>query len=195
MRRTSCILFLLLVSAASVVAELDLTPVVSEYSREGFTYTRLTFKADGGQITLNPPPKWSYRGAASRLQLIPPGSTYAEGVIEAVAADQRRPIGPEAADALGQEVLAGVPPASQAVELVRRVENPFLVHGNPTYEVVISYKALGETFVRSVIFGSTANTQLIIRFTARKEDFDGLNEVFRRSVASWQWIEHKPRDG
>ncbi len=88
--------------------------------------------------------------------------------------------------ALVQQVLAAVPPASQAVELVRRTENPFLVRGNPTYEVVISCKALGETFVRSVIFGTTANTQLIVTFTARKDDFDALNDVFRRSIdSSW----------
>ena len=63
---------------------------------------------------------------------------------------------------------------------------------NPSVQFVISYVTLGQTFQRSVIFINTPDTQLVFRLTAPKADFNALDDVFRRSISSWQWTETKP---
>jgi hypothetical protein len=121
--------------------------------------------------------------------LQPPNKNFAEGTITANPLAGPKPFDELTVKALEQRVLSEAPPGSQAVQVVRREENPVSMGPNPSLEIVISYATLGHTFHRSVIFVHTADTQLAFRFTSTKEDFTVLNESFRRSVASWQWID------
>ena len=94
--------------------------------------------------------------------------------------------------ALQQDVLASAPPQSQSVQVVRMQENPVMMGSNLSYEVVISYAALGETFHRSVIFVSTPDTWVVFCITAPKSEFDPLYASFCRSISSWEWIQATP---
>jgi hypothetical protein len=71
-------------------------------------------------------------------------------------------------------------------------ENPVIINGNLSYEFVVSYQALGKTFLRSVIVVACPNAQLVFRFTAPKSDFENLNRSFRQSIYTWQWTEPEP---
>lgn len=78
---------------------------------------------------------------------------------------------------------------SQQAALVRQEQNPILLNNNQSFEVVVSYKGLGDNFERSVLFVNTPTNQLVFKLTARKSDFDALYRAFRASISSWEWQE------
>jgi hypothetical protein len=73
--------------------------------------------------------------------------------------------------------------------VVKHELNPVPMGANASLEIVISYSALGRIFQKSVIIVQTADQQLVFRLSAPKGDFAALNDAFRRSIGSWQWIE------
>jgi hypothetical protein len=164
-------------------ATLDLTPQAREYTSQGFIYVQLSFKDDDGRVCYNPPLNWTYRGSAARLQLTPPNKSLAQATIEAVPGAQ--PFTPELQQTLVHAAVAGVPPGSQAVEVVKQEENTVLIDGRGSFEVTLSYKALGETFERSVVFASVADLRLCFRLTARTADFATVKAAFHASLGSW----------
>jgi hypothetical protein len=164
-------------------AALDLTPQAREYTSQGFSYVQLSFKDDDGGVCYNPPLNWTYRGSVPRLQLTPPNKSLAQATIEAGSAAQ--PLTPELQQKLVQEAVAGVPPGSQAVEVVKQEENTVLIDGRGSFEVTLSYKALGETFERSVVFVNVADLRLCFRLTARTADFVSVKAAFHASLGSW----------
>lgn len=165
---------------------LDLTPFPRHFSSDGFTYTELVLKSATGDMSFSLPPKWSYRGGASELRLTPPDKPFAEAVIEAAPLPQPFTESPSQQAAV-QRAIAGLPPGCQSVELVATLNNSLLLTNSGSYEVIVSYKTLGETFERSVIFVNTSDTAFMFRFTARKADFESLNRVFRRTLGTWRW--------
>jgi hypothetical protein len=173
-------------------SELDLTATAREYIAEGVSHQELVFRDGKRTITMDLPNKWTFRNNADRLELMPPQTKFAEGVIQAVPLDAPQPLDEAAKKILAQQVLTQVPPNSDAIALEEK-ENPVLIHGNESFEVVISYKTMGYTFQSSTIFVNCPETQLIFRFTAPKADFEALNKLFRGAILSWQWSEpHNP---
>jgi hypothetical protein len=187
----SWLLFLALLAATtcSAGAEIDLTPTVREYVSQGFVYRQVKLKQPTQDILFVLPQGWSIRGGKDRLQLQPADRNFVDAIVTATPLATPQPFDEPTVKALERQVLTEAPPGSQAVQVVRREENPVAMGSNPSLEVVISYATLGRTFYRSVIFVHTADTQIVFRFTAPKADFTALNLVFRRSISSWQWIE------
>lgn len=182
-------LLLIVEVRGALAAGINLTPVLEEYQNDGFTFRQLAFKDDKRKVTLQLPNGWSYRGGAARLQLMPGGDNkFAEAVIEALPLEA--PVQWDAATPqnLERQTLAGVPPGSQDVAVVSLDENPVLLGGNPSFEVVVTYKMLGKTFQRSDVYVNCPHAQLIFRLSAPKSEFDPLNAIFRRAVLSWQWV-------
>jgi hypothetical protein len=169
-------------------AAIDLTAVPRDYVAEGITHKELTFRDGERTVVMELPNKWTFRNNSGRLELVPPQTKFAEGVIQAIPLDAPQPLDEAAKKALAQRVLGEVPPKSDGIAVEER-ENPVLINGHESFEVVISYKTLGYTFQSSTIFVNCPETQLIFRFTAPKADFEALNKVFRRAILSWQWIE------
>ncbi|MEY2540026.1 MAG: hypothetical protein QOG67_3766, partial [Verrucomicrobiota bacterium] len=99
------------------------------------------------------------------------------------------PLDEKAASALTQQVIKSAPPGSQQVAIVSEVQNGLLLGNNPTFEVVASYKAMGETFQRSVLFVNAPGKQLVFQLSSRKSDFDALYRAFRASILTWEWQE------
>ena len=182
-------LLLLVASAGLGHGGLDLTPTRTEYVSEGIIYQQLSFKDRERTVSMELPSRWTARGSSGRLQLIPPDAKYAEGSIETTALDAPLPAwDDEALQALRTRALNAVPPTSQSVQVVGEQQNSLVlggVHGG--FEVVVSYKAVGETFKRSTVFVNLPNAQLTFRFTAPEADFPRLNGAFQRAVHSWQW--------
>jgi hypothetical protein len=183
------IFLVLAVAISTASAAIDFTPILKEYSAQGFTYREVKFKSGEGSVTLNPPQGWAINGGTGRLQLRPPNNNFVEGIIEAVPLQAARPFDQEAVQALQQRVMSETPPGSHLVQFVRSQENPVRMDQNPSFEFVISYESMGKTFQRSVIFVNCAGQQLIFRFTAPKKEFEAFNRDFLRSISTWQWIE------
>jgi hypothetical protein len=175
-------------TVCSVAAEIDLTPSVREYTSQGFVYRQVKLKQDTQDIMFVLPQGWNVRGGKDRLQLQPPSDNFAEGTITANSLAAPKPFDEPTVKALEQQVLSQAPAGSQALQVVRREENPVAMGPNPSLEIVISYATLGHTFHRSVIFVHTTNAQLVFQFTSPIKEFDRFNGDFRRCMSSWQWI-------
>ena len=182
----TAVLLVLTVCAAS--AAIDFTPTIREYTSNGLLYRHVILKRDAGSITLVPPEKWEVRGQKDKLQLQPPDKPFVDATITATALPQPRPFDEATVKALEQQVLAEAPPGSRP-QLLSCEENPIAMGSYLSLQVVISYQSLGRTFQKSVIFVHAADTRLVFRFTAPKEDFVTLHSNFRRSILSWQWID------
>jgi hypothetical protein len=189
MFRIFVIVTLLLAALRSSQASIDFTPVVEEYASQGFVYEKVTLKAEKRVIKFVPPMRWNVRGGKNLLQLNPPGQGFVEATISATPLSSPTPFNDATVEALKQQALSSAPPASQFVQLVRYELNPVPMAPNPSLEVVISYVSLGRTFEKSTIFVQTADLQLVFRLSAPKEEFSTLNQAFRASIGSWQWIE------
>ena len=184
--------FILAVSVATARAAIDLTAVPRETTFEGFTFKELLFKDGPGQIVYQLPNKWTYRAGAGEVRLTPPDSPDAEALIQAVALPGPLPLDGKAIEAAKQQLLSNVPPGSQMVVLVKEEPNTVPLNGHPTYEIVVSYQVIGQTFLRSCLISNVGETQLRFRFTARKSDYEKVYPAFRSSILSWQWIERSP---
>ena len=189
MRRCFLLLLLLICFARVAEAGLDFTAKRTEYVNEGIIYQQLSFKDGTRAVSLDLPSRWTPRGSAARLQLIPPDAKFAEASIEATPLETPLPAWDEQAlQALRHRALSAVPPGSQSVEIVGEQQNSIVIGGtHGGFEVVVAYKTLGETFRRSIVFVNLPHAQLIFRFTAPEEDFGRLNGTFQRAVRSWQW--------
>jgi hypothetical protein len=185
-------LFLLALTAVLptvATAAIDLTPTPAEYTAEGVTIQQLIFKDGKRRISYEPPRQWTYRGDASRLQFLPPEQNFAEGVIQ-LAPPLRTPGFDEATvKALEAQVINSLPAGSQGATVLSRQANPVVLNQNMSYEFVVSYQTLGQTFHRSVIFVNCPEMQLLFRFTGPKAVFENLNGAFRRSIYSWRATE------
>jgi hypothetical protein len=139
------------------------------------------------------PPRWQFRSGPGRLELIPP-IQFASGSIEALPLNAPQPPwDEEALKALVQQVVKDAPASSQNVEVAAEQQNTVVLDGRiPSFEVVLSYRALGQSFKRSTLFINLPDTQLVCRFTAPESEFDALSESFRRTINSWEWSEAKP---
>ena len=179
----------LVLISASAKGAIDFTPTVTPYFSEGAEYANVTFKDDKRGISITLPRLWSCRGDSSHLKFTPPGSNFAEGVVQSVAAKGLIRFDEATIKSLEQQVLATLPPGSQGGVIVNQQENPVILYQNLSYEFIVSYVTLGQTFQRSIIVVSCPDQQLIFKFTAPKAVFGILNGAFRQSIYSWQWIE------
>jgi hypothetical protein len=170
----------------SAFAQLDLTPRPVEYVAEGIKYKQLTFKDGERQIVYEPPVLWAFRDAgANRLVLTPPKSNFAEGVLQAAKLPAPQPLDEHTMSQFREQMLATAPPGAINVTLVSEMMNSITPSGNASYEVTISYHALGEPFLRSGLITNIGSNQLRLQMTAPAKEFDPLRTKLRASLMSW----------
>jgi hypothetical protein len=189
MTRRSTIAGVILATLVTAKAGIDLTPSVNDYVSEGMKYQKLIFRDDKRRVEYNPPVNWSFVGSAGQLRLTPPKKNFAEATIEAVMLEKAQPLDQMAVKALEQRAIADLPPGSQFAKVEQELENSVPVNGGPSFEIVISYQAMGEKLVKSLVLANVQNAQLIFRLTARKDDFETLHRDFKASIFSWHWVE------
>lgn len=177
------------IAASGARAGIDFTPSVNRYTSEGAEYATAQFKDDQKLVSIGIPRTWNCRGDAARLQLTPPNQAFAEGVVEEIVTKGPRQFDEATVKALEQSVLASLPPGSQAPALVNRQENPVIIQQNPSYEFVVTYQNLGQSFLRSVIIVNCPDRLLVFKFSAPKAAFADLNRSFRQSICSWESTE------
>jgi hypothetical protein len=177
--------------AVTANAAIDFTPLVEEYASQGFVYRKVTLKGEKGVIRFVSPLGWNVRGTKDLLQLYPPNQNLAEATMSARTVSAPMSFDTAKIESLEQQVLGTAPPTSQAARVVKHELNPIPMGTNPSLEITISYSALGRLFQKSVIIVQEADQQLVFRLSAPREDFDALNQAFRRSIGSWQLLEPK----
>jgi hypothetical protein len=183
------LLFLCITTFSQAFAGLDLTPTTREYTEDGDPYRVVHFKNGDGIVKFFPPDGWTVRGQLTRLQLTPPQKSLSEGVVEVTPLAAPQPLDENVVAVLRQSVLAALPPGSGNPKIVSEASNTLMPGGNPSVEIVISYQLWGKSFQRSVLLVNSPHEHLFFRFTATKDDFNLLHNAFRRSVASWQWVD------
>ncbi len=186
MLRHTITLLSLLASVALAPAALDLTATVHEFSAQGILYQQLKFKDDKRTVTMELPPRWTFRGSPARLQLVPPDKRFAEATIEIAPLPPGQALDEAVMQALEQEVIASVPPASQAITVTRR-QPAQLLDGKPAFQIELSYKALGETFRRTTTYVNLPESRLTFRVTATEGDFEKVAGSFHRCALNLTW--------
>jgi hypothetical protein len=182
-------LFVLAMAIKSASGQIDFTPEVKEYTAEGFTHRRVTFKNDKGSVTFGPPARWTVRGDKEVLRFSPPESNFVEATVQTASLPTALVFDEAGLRVLEQQVMREVPVAAQSPQIIKRTENAVIIGPHRNFEFIISYQALGQTFHRSAIFANTPDKPLVFRFTAPKADFEKFASDFRRSLSSWNWIE------
>jgi hypothetical protein len=183
--RALSLLLLVTCVAGPAHGSIDFTPELRESASEGST---LHFKNGEGEVAIVLPDGWTYRGGPDRLVLTPPrDKPFSEGSIEA-AAPALKPFEPADIAQLKEQVLSTLPPNSQFVTMMLEAENTTMPAGNPSFEFMISYQALGKTFNRAVLLVNTPDSRLLFQFTAPQEIFAPLMLTFRRAVMTWRSV-------
>ena len=170
-------------------AGLDLTPTTREYSEDGATYRVINLKNGDGTVKFFPPDGWTVRGQSTRLQLVPSQKELSEAVVEVTPLVAPQPLDEAVIAAFKQRILATLPAGSSNVTVVAEAANTLMPGGKQSFEIVLSYQLWGKGFQRSALLVNGPQEHLIFRFTAKKDDFNLLQNAFRRSVASWQWVD------
>jgi hypothetical protein len=177
---------LVILAITSARAELQLTPTVSEYQLEGVKLKQLAFRDGEKKPTYQSPRGWDYSGSGDRLTLHPSGKSQGEATISRAPLPEPYTFTDENLKKLLAEAMASAPKNSSAVSVVSQEKNPLRISGKDTFQVVISYNLLGQTFNRSILFLNRDRDQLRFQFSAREGDFKELQRAFQTSLYSWQ---------
>lgn len=188
-KRQLSVTLILLGFVVTAYGIIDLTPTPTEYRAEGVTFQQLLFKDDRQIISYDLPRQWTYRFEGGRIVLAPPQTPFAEAVIEAVPLAKPQPLDESTIKVLEQQIVGALPASSDSVAVLKREQNPVILDSNRSFELVLSYNALGTSFQRSVLFIDTSTTRLVFKLTSRRSDFDKLNSIFRASILTWQRLE------
>jgi hypothetical protein len=185
--RSLTLLFACLSSLDSVQAGISLQPHESQYTLEGIKLKELAF-FDGGsrEVTYQQPPGWEYSGNSDRLSLRPPGKSRAEATISRVALPQSGDAGATGPETLVAEAIASVPQGSTGVKIISQGKNPLKISGKESFQLVMTFTLLGETFTRSISFLNREHEQLRFQLTAPAGDFEQLQREFQASLCSWR---------
>ncbi len=176
----------LALAITSARAELQLAPSVSEYELDGVKFKQLSFHDAGKNVTYQPPKGWDYSGSANQLTLRPSGKAQAVATISKIGLNEPGSFDEETLKKLVAEAMSSPPKDSSGVKVISQAKNPLLIDGKETFEVVLSYNLLGQTFDRSVLFMNRGQDQLRFQLVAREADFKDLQKTFQSSLYSWQ---------
>jgi len=186
------LLLVLFAWSLSAKAAIDLTPTTSEYIAEGLTFRQFSLKDGERRIIFEPPQHWAYRGTSAMMQFTPADIPRADAVIQVADAKAPGRLDDNAITSLREKFMAALPAGCQGAQIISEEFNPVQFEGASSYGITGKYHAVGEIFVRSVVFVNLPVTQLTFRLTARQADFDKLNKPFRGSVLSWHWVDASP---
>jgi hypothetical protein len=171
---------------SSVRAELQLIPALADYQVEGVKFNRLAFQDGNKNSTYEPPLGWDYSGSGNCLTLRPPGKSQTEATISRLPLPEPYAFTDENLKKLLTEATASVPKNSSTVSVVLQAKNPIRISGKDTFEVIVSYNLLGQTFERSILFLNRDRDQLRFQLTAPNADFKQLQATFQSSLCSWR---------
>jgi hypothetical protein len=180
---------LALLGAASVRAEIDLTPKESFYVVEGIKVPNITFKNTPKDITYSPPANWTLSGGGGKLTLVPLDSVQAGGSIQSVPTRVPSPEATEANVKAYSDLAAKlVPSGASKVEVVEAQVCPMRISGKAMIEVTLSYSFYGQPFKMNVLFMPREKEELRFQFSSRASDYAKMFKDFRGSLFSMQGL-------
>lgn len=171
--------------SATLRADLNLTPKLTEYEGDGVKFTKLVFDDGSKHPSYRPPTGWDYSGGGKQLSLRPKAKPQAEATISVAKVDKALPFDEAGTKSYADEILLAVPPGSTDASVVSTQVNPLRMDGKDTLLIVIKYKSYAQWFERSVVIVNRPTEQVRFQFTAREADFKDLQQAFQRSLYSW----------
>jgi hypothetical protein len=166
---------------------IDFSPTSGQRELEGIVFSNLIFHQDGHEISYEPPKGWTYSGSSNQFILLPPGASQTRGTFSESQLNAPQIFDEASLAQLRQFVLTSFPPDAQEASIASEEANPLKIHGEPTYEIIATYKLFGEQKQVGVIFASAGDVQLRFRFSGSKENFPALYRAFRASLFTLHW--------
>lgn len=171
---------------AAAHAELQLTPKALEYKADGATFQHLEFSDGGKKVTYQCPRGWDYSGSATQLTLRPPNKTQAQATITRVPLSRPGSFDEESVKKLVSELVALMPKGSENISVVSQEKNLFMIQGNDTFLITLSYTFYGQKYGRSILYLNRGNEQMRFQLTCHEADFKELHQAFLRSQYTWR---------
>jgi hypothetical protein len=184
-------LSLLLVSTASAIAQIDLTPKLATRELDGIKLRQLHFRDDSRIASYEPPTGWTYAGTSKTLKLRSAAQTDGEAFIEVCSSALGEDFKGKEMDHLREIAQALVPADAANINIISTERDPLQIDGRSTFAVTIEYSLFGQKFTTSVLFLPLENCELRFRVQSRSVNFKQLSQEFRRSLYSWQWLSAK----
>ena len=175
-------------AASAAFADIDLTPIPGELSRDGVVMHLLKFRTGSDFVRYTPPLGWQASGGGSSLTLIPPKAVQTEAKITVSGKADSGDWDDAAIKQLREETLKSVPKKAENVKLVGDQKNPVVLNRHQTYEVTVSYTSDGQPFKKSVLVCNFADEQLRFQIIARSGDFAALHADFISSLFLWDGL-------
>lgn len=176
----------ILVTIASARGDLNLNPSRGEYLLEGMKFEQLIFWDGLKKVSYAPPRGWKFSGSPDRFLLYPPGKSTVEASITRTILAQPYSLDEAVTKKLTETALGSVPGGSTSVTVIGQEKNAFMLGGNESLLITLSYTLGGERCKRSVMFLNRGKEQLRFQFSSREVDFDELEGAFKRSHLTWQ---------
>ena len=171
---------------ASAQADLNLNPSKGEYLLDGMKFEHLVFQDGLKTVSYAPPKGWTFSGSADRFLLYPPGKSTVEASITKTILAQPYSLDEARTKKLTETALASAPAGSTSVALVAQEKNAFMLGGNESLLITLSYTFYGEPWKRSVMFLNRGKEQLRFQISSREVDFNEVEGAFKRSHLTWQ---------
>jgi hypothetical protein len=172
--------------ASSAIADLQLTPEVTEYNLDGVRLRQLVFADSEQRVTYTPPRGWHHSGSGDGLQLQPPRNPDAQAFISVTKLTEPQVLDESTMKRLSDEVIASLPGAATHAVIVSQQKNPLLIERKETFLVIINYDCYGTSYARSVMFLNRKREQLRFQLTSPRLSFAPLQKEFLGSQFSWQ---------
>jgi hypothetical protein len=166
--------------------ELVLTPTLDEYVLDGVKLKQLAFSDGGQKVTYQSPHGWDYSGTETQLTLHPPNKLQAEAIIARISRSDQSEFDDETLKKMVAEVVALVPKGSSNIVVESQEKAPLRIGNRETFLLVISYRALGNNYNRSILFINRGGEQIRCQLTCRASDFTELQKAFLSSQYSWR---------
>lgn len=189
LKRYSALFLFAIFGAASLCAQLNLSPTKEDFELDGVRLSHLAFQNGARQkATYQPPAGWLYSGGTNELKLQPPGKTQAEALITKIGPDRAVSFAAADREKLRQRAIEALPEGSSEIKVQEPQLNVLQISGKDSCLLEVSYTAFGEKFRRYFLLLNVSEGQLRFQLTCRERDYDELVQAFQKSLYSWQHL-------
>jgi hypothetical protein len=183
--KTACFIFVVFVQSVAVTA-MDFTPQYAETVQDGIPVKRLYFSDHAQRIYLSVPNGWRVTGNSHGSRFTPESLRQASVILENSALGTKIAFAGESLDPYRKDAAGLLPAGASDVHADFERTGEVAINGWSSFETAFTYNFYGQNFTTSVLFiNIDKETQIRLRVTARKEDFEKLYPQARRTVASW----------
>jgi len=177
----------LLLTAATRLQALDLTPETSERILEGVHIPLVLFHDSDKSFTYQPPANWRSSGGGTSVTFYPAEPAEASMKLRVIKHTAGAPaIANVSSEDLAKWSRSQLPANAEDLKVVSEGPNAFAIYGKSARELVFSYKVGGQRFQASVgVLDWNEREQFVAIVTAHGPDFSIVYSTAIGSLGSW----------